>query len=225
VRSEPLPYPERVGRWPATVLLFLFTALELAYFDPADPRALALAIFVYSGIMWLGALVFGGERWFPNADAFTVYFGLLARLAPFGVRERGGRREVVLRPPVVGVASLRGPRPGTIAFVAVMLGSVGFDGFSRTAFWQDRRAPMGDLEGTLFNLAGLLGAVLVVAGAYLAAVAIARALARADRPLADAFVATLIPIALVYAVSHYFTLLVVQGQFLIPLASDPFCWG
>ena len=225
VRSEPLPYPERVGRWPATVLLLLFTALELAYFDPADPRALALAIFVYSGIMWLGALVFGGERWFPNADAFTVYFGLLSRLAFVGVRERGGRREVVLRPPVVGVASLHEPRPGTIAFVAVMLGSVGFDGFSRTAFWQDRRAPMGDLEGTLLNLAGLLGAVLVVAGAYLAAVAIARALARADRPLAGAFVASLIPIALVYAVSHYFTLLVVQGQFLIPLASDPFGWG
>jgi hypothetical protein len=225
VRSEPFPYPERVGRWPAAVLLFLFTALELAYFDPADPRALALAILIYSGIMWLGALVFGTARWFPNADAFTVYFGLLSRLAPLGVRERSGRREVVLRPPVVGVASLGEPRPGTIAFVAVMLGSVGFDGFSRTAFWQDGRAPMGDPEGTLFNLAGLLGAVLVVAGAYVAAVAVARALARADRPLAGAFVTSLIPIALVYAVSHYFTLLVVQGQFLIPLASDPFGWG
>jgi hypothetical protein len=225
VRSEPFPYPEGVGRWPAAVLLFLFTALELAYFDPADPRVLALAIFLYSGIMWVGALLFGSRAWFANADAFTVYFGLLSRLAPFAVRQQAGTREVVARPPVVGVASLREPGPGTIAFVVVMLGSVGFDGFSRAAWWQDRRAGMGDLEGTLFNLGGLLAAVLVVAAAYLVAVAVAGALARADRRLAGAFVASLIPIALVYAVSHYFSLLIVQGQFLVPLASDPFGWG
>jgi hypothetical protein len=29
----------------------------------------------------------------------------------------------------------------------------------------------------------------------------------------------------VYAVSHYFSLLVIQAQFLVPLASDPFGWG
>ena len=41
-RLEPLgELPERVGRWPAAVLLFCFAALELAYMDPASPRALA----------------------------------------------------------------------------------------------------------------------------------------------------------------------------------------
>ena len=33
------------------------------------------------------------------------------------------------------------------------------------------------------------------------------------------------PIALVYAVAHYFTLLVIQGQYALPLASDPFGFG
>ena len=33
------------------------------------------------------------------------------------------------------------------------------------------------------------------------------------------------PIALVYAVAHYFTLLVIQGQYAFPLASDPFGFG
>jgi hypothetical protein len=42
-----------------------------------------------------------------------------------------------------------------------------------------------------------------------------------DRSLAGEFVASLVPIALVYAVSHYFTLLLIQGQFLLPLFSDP----
>jgi hypothetical protein len=38
-------------------------------------------------------------------------------------------------------------------------------------------------------------------------------------------VPSLVPIALVYAVAHYFTLLLIQGQYAIPLASDPFGWG
>ena len=45
------------------------------------------------------------------------------------------------------------------------------------------------------------------------------------RPLAPEFLLSLVPIALVYAVAHYFTLLVIQGQFVLPLASDPFGYG
>jgi hypothetical protein len=39
------------------------------------------------------------------------------------------------------------------------------------------------------------------------------------------FIQSLVPIALVYAVAHYFTLLVIQGQYALPLASDPFGFG
>ena len=35
----------------------------------------------------------------------------------------------------------------------------------------------------------------------------------------------LVPIAFAYLVAHYFSLFVVQGQFLIPLFSDPFGTG
>jgi hypothetical protein len=35
----------------------------------------------------------------------------------------------------------------------------------------------------------------------------------------------LVPIALAYAVAHYFSLFVIQGQFIYPLASDPFGKG
>jgi hypothetical protein len=223
--SEPLHYPERLGRWPAALGLLLFTALELAYHDPGDPRALGLAIVLYSAATWIGAFLWGRDAWFANGEAFTSYFGLLARAAPFAVRERDEGREIVLRPPLVGLAAVGAPRPGTVAFVAVMLGSVGFDGFSRTTWWQDVRSGFGDLGGTLVSGAALLAAVLAVAAFYLLAVAVARGLARTQLPLTRAFVASLVPIALVYAVSHYFSLLVVQGQFAIPLASDPFGWG
>ncbi len=219
--GEALEYPARLGAWPAAALLFLFTALELAYQDPADPRVLAVAILVYSGIQWIGALLFGRDTWFENAEAFSVYFGLLSRIAPLAAR--AGR--VVMRPPFVGLSSLRDPRPGTIAFVAVMLGSVAFDGGSRTSWWQDRLVGLGPAGQTVLNAVGLLGAVLAVALAYGLAVGAARLLSPARADLARTFLASLVPIALVYVVAHYFTLLAIQGQFAIPLASDPFGWG
>jgi hypothetical protein len=38
-------------------------------------------------------------------------------------------------------------------------------------------------------------------------------------------VLTLVPIAVAYHLSHYFSLLVTAGQFVIPLVSDPFGFG
>jgi hypothetical protein len=217
-------YPERLGRWPAAVLLFAFAALELAYAHPGDPRALGIAILVYSTVTWLGAAVYGRDAWFRYGDGFSVYFGLLSRIAPFAARERDGRRELVVRPPLVGLAGADSA-PGTLAFVSVMLGAVAFDGFSQTAAWQDRIAELAetaapDLLQTLLNLAGLVVAVGLVAVTYLAATAVAGRLA-GRRGLAGAFLLSLVPIAFAYVVAHYFTLLVYQGQFAIPLASDP----
>lgn len=225
-----IEYPERLGRWPAAVLLFAFVTLELAYYDPANPRVLAIAILLYSWITWLGMAVFGRRAWLENGDGFSVYFGLLARLSLFAVRDGPHGREIVVRPFLTGIAR-RDDRPGTVAFVAVMLGSVAFDGFSRAGWWQDRlfsakssllesNPGLADLVGLGLNLAGLLAAVLIVAAAYLVAVAAAETVA-GQVSLAGAFIGSLIPIALVYAVAHYFSLFVVQGQFAIPLVSDP----
>jgi hypothetical protein len=235
LRSAPLAdYPPTWGRWAATVLLFLWAALELAYFEPANPRALAIAILFYSFYTWYGMAVFGRKAWLEAGEAFNVYFGLLARLAPFGLRESGSRREVVVRPPLAGL-SLRDSVPGTLAFVAVMLGSVTFDGFSRTSFWQDLRSELvgpyavssptlANTVSTLVNAAGLIVIVALVALAYLTALRVARELAGEQLEVSD-FVLTLVPIALAYAVAHYFSLLVVRGQYIIPLASDPFGHG
>ena len=125
--------------WPGAFLLFCFAALELCYAEPANPRALALAIALYSYAMWFGMAAFGRRTWTERGDGFTVYFGLLARIAPFG--ERDGR--LVVRIPFSGLAGAL-TTPGIACFVAVMLGSVGFDGFSRSPFWQDLRAQLED---------------------------------------------------------------------------------
>jgi hypothetical protein len=42
--------------------------------------------------------------------------------------------------------------------------------------------------------------------------------------MARAFVYSLVPIALAYHLAHYLSFLLIQGQLIIPLASDPFGW-
>ena len=71
------------------MLLFCFAALELTYSDPASPRALALAIALYSDVTWFGMAAFGRETWLERGEAFAVYFGLLAR-SPRSASATGG---------------------------------------------------------------------------------------------------------------------------------------
>jgi hypothetical protein len=229
--TPPLSYPERLGLWPGAALLFCFAALELAYSEPASPRALALAVALYSYVTWFGMAAFGRRTWTERGEAFTVYFGLLALIAPFG--ERDGR--LVVRTPFSGLAT-RDDRPGLLAFIAVMLGSVGFDGLARSPFWQNLRADIegpyvldsprtAELVSTALALAGLLGCVLIVAIAYRGATRAAHAIVDSDRPFEREFLRSLVPIALVYAVAHYFTQLLVYSQYGLRLASDPFGYG
>jgi hypothetical protein len=232
--EPPFQYPERLGRWPAAILLACFAALELAYVEPANPRALALAIYLYSAIAWLGMLAVGRRTWLQNGEAFSVYFEFLSRLSPFALREERGRQRIVVRPPLLSV-SVRDARPGTVAFIAVMLGTVAFDGLSRTSWWVDSRYDLvtsfaadspgaADAVTTLFNLAGLVAVVLAVALAFRLAVGAAERLS--DRhDLARHFLASLVPIALAYAVAHYFSLFFYEAQSAVALASDPFGRG
>jgi hypothetical protein len=231
--SSGITYPQRLGWWPAAVLLFAFTALELAYTEPANPRALALAIFLYSWVTWVGMAVFGRETWLRNGEAFSVYFHLLGRIAPFSRRRSDGR--LAVRLPLSGLTVPEFP-PGSLAFVAVMLGSVAFDGFSRTSRWVEWRFELeepyvlndpglADLIVTGFNLGGLLAFVLLVAITYLAAVQVAKIVAPARVSLSKAFLGSLVPIACAYVLAHYFSLLVIQGQVGITLMSDPFGFG
>ncbi len=220
-------YPARLGRWPGAVALFAFAALELAYSDPSSPRALAFAIALYTYVAVFGMAVFGRDTWSARGEGFAILFELFSRIAP--LTSRDGR--VRLRLPLTGLAGAE-PVPGTVAFVAVMLGTVGFDGYSRTITWQDLaarvegpyvvdRPGLGELLVSGLNLGGMLVGVLLVGLAFAGACALARWMVNAPASLTGEFVLSLVPIAFVYEVAHYFSLLVIQGQYAIPLLSDP----
>ena len=226
-----LEWSGRMGRYPAAVALFSFVALELAHPRPAYPRTLGIAVALYTYWALAGMAVYGRDAWTKFGEGFAVAFSLLARIAPFAVRDGS----VVVRWPFTGLAGADRTR-GTLIFVAVLLGSTSFDGFSRSSTWQDLLADLRvelagssqrtvDLATTFLNIGGLAFFVAAVLATYLAAVAAAEWLGDVDRSLIPDFVLPLVPIAAAYLMAHYFTLFLIQGQFIVTLISDPFGKG
>ncbi|MGH2845994.1 MAG: fenitrothion hydrolase [Thermoleophilaceae bacterium] len=224
----PLRYPERLGHWPAVAGIFAFAAMELAAANGDRPESLAIATLVYSALTFVAMALYGVETWIARGEAFSVYFNLFSRLSPVETRDR----VVGLRRPLSGLAAFR-PVGGTVPLLAVMIGSVTFDGASEAPIWtgiapdignffQDLGlSPQNALE--LAFLLGLLAAILLVYAFYRLGVVGARSVGGGfgSERLARAFVHSLVPIALAYVAAHYFTLLLFQGQGIAFLASDP----
>ena len=231
-RRDPLlgSYPPAWGRWPAAAMLLAFAWVELVLPLPGkdNPRLLAILMLIYGAVQLAGMAAYGVEAWCERADGFGVYFGLMARLAPLSWRDR----ELRLRVPLSGLVDLE-PWPGTAAVLFVLIGSTTFDGFSNGELWV-RYAPslQSDLGlGSTASLeivgtVGLLLCIAVVAGLYNLGIygmrsALRDITAEDHRALSLAFLYSLVPIAFGYMLAHYFSLLILQGQAIGYLVSDP----
>jgi hypothetical protein len=226
------PYPERLGRWPAAAGLLVFTWIELASGWGEQPALLVSAALGYTILTLIAQAVWGVETWQRRGEFLAVYFNLFSRVSAFETR----RREVGVRPPLGGLPRLDAA-PGTVAFVAVMIGTVTFDGLSQGALWTDFSATLTDAFESLglgltdapkaAATVGLLLGVGLIAGFYHVGMQGARSVGgdiAADR-LRMGFIHTLVPIAAVYVAAHYLTFLIFEGQAITYLASDPFGQG
>lgn len=216
-RGAPARAPYSWGRWPAVAALAGFVWLELVPSNRAEPRTLAVAILGYTAAV-LAGVVRWGRGWLAQGEGFTVFFDLLGRMAPLYKDAEGTIR---LRPHLTGLVGLR-PDPATQALVIVALGSTSFDGLSRTRFWIDLTRNLSSMERALLSTAGLIWAMSVVTLAFVGAMRVTGRLHRRRfQELSASFVHSLVPIAFAYALAHYFSLLVFEGQSAIALASDP----
>ena len=138
-------------------------------------------------------------------------------------------RELNLRPFAVGLALKERVSTATAAFVVLALSSVTFDGFQDTQTWAGWRADMltiasADVVDTLALAAVPLIFVVVYLG-FSWGIRTASGERSGVTIIARRFVFSLVPIALAYNLAHFITLLLIQGQLIIPLASDPFGFG
>jgi hypothetical protein len=225
---EPLPYPARLGRWPAVVGILIFAWVELVYVDKDDPSQLAIMALAYAAVQLVGMSLYGVDAWSRRGDAFGVYFGLFARISPLHWRDGG-----LATRPLLGGAPRLEPVAGTVTLLCVMIGTTSFDGFSQGTTWNSLVPHLQDFFGSLglnaehaleaAGTVGILAMCCLIALLYRLGVLGMHTVGRrlpTDR-LAGAFAHTLIPIAFAYVLAHYFSLVAYQGQALAPLLSDP----
>ena len=139
-------------------------------------------------------------------------------------------RELNLRPFAAGLLRNEAVSPSLMVFILLLLSTVTFDGFTATPLWSDIVILLFDAvpNPTAIGTLGLLVFPVLFIGVYLAVAALMTAAAGRRLPAGDmarAFVFSLVPIALAYHLAHFLSFLLIQGQLIIPLASDPFGFG
>ena len=201
---DPAEYPERLGRWPAALGLVFIVWLELVG-SVNGSRMLFIVLVGYTAFTLAMMAQFGRDAWRRDGETFSVWFGLLGRLAPFAVDLETGavRRRPFATGLLEGNWSLL-----DIVIIGVGTASILFDGLSQTEPWF---AVFGapDVPVKTLQLLGFLSVIV------LAAVAVARLVGTA------ATGAGLLPIAAGYLIAHYFTYLLIDGQRIIVAIADP----
>jgi hypothetical protein len=220
-RAERIGLLDTVGLWPASGLFVAFAWFELVYPRSGDPTMLGVATVAYTSLLVVAMAVVGRETGLAIFDFFTPYNRLISAISPLGRREgrlvwRGWLRSLPVIP----------AWPGLWFFATVMIGTVTYDGASGTDWFRAITGGLGEsLAGSTFLL---VATVNVVALAYYLACAVAARFDPGGRPtreVAQRFAHTLVPIGLAYAVSHYLTLIMFEGQQLVAAISDPFGLG
>lgn len=203
---EPSRYPRWLDAWPAAAGLAFFVWIELVYLG-----GLGMVLIGYTLVTLAMMASFGRDAWRANGEAFSVWFGLLNRLAPFGAPASPEVRVIPRRPFAAGLLE-PGWSNARLAMVAIGAGSILYDGLSQTQIWFDLFG-LPSMGLATLHLAGFLGIVVALALAVGRLVGVA------------SVAAGLVPIAVGYLVAHYLTYLLGDGQRIIAAISDPLQLG
>ncbi|MDF1693207.1 MAG: hypothetical protein P1U47_12575 [Zhongshania sp.] len=239
-------YPSQLAYWPAVGLYMAFICLEL--FGNTKPFSLSLILISYTIINILAVWRYGSQNWFKYGELFSVMFQLIAKMAPLHYQPSAeGKYKLQLRMPFSGLLEQRVEHGSLLVFLLFMLSSTAYDGLRETSlwfnlFWKD---PLHILEPLLgqhplyaylslrpwyigFETVCLLLSPFLYLGLFRLFLWLGKLITQTTlsvSELALRFGYSLLPIALVYHITHYYTLLLNQGLKIRGLISDPFGWG
>ena len=232
-------YPVKLAYYPALSLYMALIWIEL--FGKTQPYSLSLILISYSAVNFIGAWWWGSKSWFHYGDLFAVFFRVMGKLAPLEWSQRGVR----LRQPFIGLLDQPCKHLSLLLFILFMLSSTAYDGLHETEMWRALSRDVANMfmaalgttmrESPLlfsmvyrsFQTITLLASPFLYLGIYLALLWLTKQITRSKttlRSLALELAYSLVPIAFVYNLSHYFTLALFQGPRIFRLTSDPFGW-
>jgi hypothetical protein len=203
-------YPRSLGRWPAVGGLLFFVWLELVG-NGGGPRSLFIVMIGYTAFTLAMMAQFGRDAWRAQGETFSVWFGLLGRLAPTALVGDPREGRVARRSFAAGLL-MPGWRIEDLVIIAAGTASILFDGLSQTQPWFEVFGAPGVPVKTL-QLVGFLGVIVVAAFLVSQLVGL------------QATAAGLLPIAAGYLVAHYFTYLLIDGQRIVVALADPLQQG
>lgn len=239
-------YPTALSYSPALLLYVVFIWVELL--GNTRPFSLSAWLLGYTALNMVAAGLLGVKPWFYYGELFSVMFRLVARIAPLNYRpNHTGAARWQLRLPFSGLLEKPPTQISLLLFLLFMLSSTAFDGLSETAvwfnlFWRDATGLLTPLLGEhpiyayvrlrpwyfLYETIWLVISPLIYLAALWLFLWAGKRLASSrlsTRELMLKFAYSLLPIALVYHATHYYTLLFSQGVKIRAIISDPFGWN
>jgi hypothetical protein len=221
-RSESGSITSKLGVLPAAVVFVGLAWFELISGQSGSPATIGAAALGYTIVILVWVAVTGLETGLTTLDMFTIYNRLLSSISPIG-RAVDGR--LVWRGWLRALPALPEWR-GLPVFVVVAIGTVTYDGAANTSLFKNGLGDFG--QGKTGRTLLLLGTIGVIGLAYWFASSSAARLGGPQwtgKRVSSRFAHSLVPIAFAYALAHYLTLIIFEGQQLIAAVSDPFGLG
>lgn len=207
--TAPAPYQSTASVLPAALALTAFLYMELV--QPGGATVPVVRWFAVAWFAWVvGGAMLRGQRWIQQADPFEAYSTTVARMSPWA---RNARGVIMWTNPLRNLASWRAPKHLAL-LASILLGGTLFDALSNTAWWVRSTQ---ELEGWIWPVSalGMFGAMGLVYGLFWLG----------TRPYTgqtmDDLAPGLVPLVVGYALSHYGTMLYLEGQRTLIRFSDP----
>lgn len=215
--APPMAYPDRLGAWPAVVLLLGIVVLEAL---APGSSTLAYTAIAYTGFTLAGMVAYGARPWLARVEVFDRVFAWFASIGPGRLTADG----LVWSWPGEPLSRERAADAGDASFVVALVYATNADGFLATGAGRA-------LTGALSGLGpGVASALVITAGfgLFLAAFwGCAAWIARVTETLspvsriASVFAVTLVPIGVGYHLAHNLTLVVDGLPLLFDALADP----
>lgn len=227
--SPVLKFPRNIGRLPGTLLFIGFAVFLIADPSPADPDRLAMIVLSYLTVTLTGMILFGKADWIAHCEFVTIFMQKISLLSPIYL----GRNQIRVGVPGWQIVQSREARFWSTVFLFAMLASGSFEGLNVTFLWLDAFGinPLehpGRSELFWLNVVGLVAAIFVVTLLFAAAIFAGLLLIGETHRLFEAIgrqALCLIPIIAGFHFAHYLTAFMVEIQYALAAANDPFANG